>query len=786
MIHDQQAPPDTARHLQGFDCLDDEVAIERSRYTRALSIQLKHLYDSAKAKGQPIPVDISENLEELKLQPVVSRQTLPRTVIHKIYPPSIAPIESLQLTTINKLQSHTVHRGKYLLVYTLAPATAHTKLRGAKKQVRNTYCYMPIFDKSIEHEKMGAFLELHNCFIRKPLDELLPRGTTIRIKEPFYTLCTSTSTNILLVRVDHPSDIEILYPFAADKPQSHWKKLGDVAFGLKRYYEAAAWYTKGINLANEQSGSINIRSNRAAAMLELGKYDACIEDCDAILKKQVNFKAQYRRAKAYYKLHGGRINDSHFIDYCVENPANVTGAVEDLLRGLEMRLTENNGTYTWADLQKEALTSDYLDRNDYDSPLVEIVAKEGKGNAVVALEKIKIGTLISVSKACAIVYDDDKDGVSSIRIDTVHDRCDRGEANELAPLLTQYVYENLTRKEPIYSLYAGPEYDNTLFVDDESVDAFRMHGIQVHNSFESEATEIQLSALPTRRSTRLHKPSTGIWAFPSFFNHSCLNNCTRLFLKDILIIKAARNIEAGEELTLGYVNKLHDVYERQATCHDFGFTCVCELCEIDKAELSKFPEEMLHREKLEEEYQKQGVAAMLKGSLTVQEMQKMRETTATLVFRLRTSYDKTGRTQMRYGLLRPLNVLCTISVQLKDWQFAMTAAKLMSELSPPTHAVDDLHLGVHTLIVALHFKHSIKDPTEPHAALDESLATVVEAWQIRGLVTGFGGFWEEFGEYFVTFLELSNAKERLEKVRQRILRAFLNALMLLSPPSTTR
>lgn len=760
--------------MQNIDCLDDEVAIERSRYTRALSSQLKHLYDSAKRKGQPIPVDISENLEELKLEPVVSRQTLPRTVIHKIYPPSTAPVETLQLTTIDKLQSHTVHRGKYLLVYTLAPATILINGRGMRSQTRNTYSYMPIFDKSLENEKTGTFLELHNCFVRKPLDELLPRGTTIRIREPFYTLCTSTSTNTLLVRVDHPSDIEILYPFAADKPVSHWKKLGDAAFALKRYNEAAAWYTKGIQLATDHPESINIRSNRAAAFLELGKYDSCIQDCNAILDREQNFKAHYRRAKAYYNLHRGRVNDSLFIDICIDNPSNVSGAVEELLRGLEVRLTENSGTYVWPDVQREAQTKDYLDRNEFQLfSSIKLLRIEGKGNGIVATEAIKMGTLIAVSKASAIVYLGDSEGVSSIRIDTVHDQCHRGEVNELAPLLTQHIYDNPSRKRDIYSLYAGSEYNVAPYEDDGSIDAFRMHAIQIHNSFKSEATEIQLSALPTRKSTRLHKPSTGIWWFPSYFNHSCLNNCTRLFIKDMLVIKAARDIDPGEELTLGYVNKLHDVYDRGAACHDFGFNCQCQLCDLDKAELTKSPEEMQHREKLEEEYQKQVVEAMLKGTLSVQEMQKMRETTATLVFKLRASYDRTGRTEMRYGLLRPLNALCTISVHLKDWQFAMTAAKLMSELSPPGHAVDDLHLGVHTLIVALHLKHSGCSPGETNTAFDESLATVVAAWQVRGLVNGFGGFWEEFGEYFTSFLELNKSKNKLEETRQRILLAFL-------------
>lgn len=759
----------------------DEVAIERSRYTRALSMQLKKLYDDAKAKGQPIPVDISENLEELSLSPLTSKQTLPRTVIHKVYPPSRASIEDLQLTSIDKLQSHTIHRGKYLLLYTVSPVMDHEQVSGRKQRTANTYALVPVYDKDHARKKTGAFLELHNCFVRKPLEEILPQGTTIRVREPFYSLCTATSSEKLVIRVDHPTDIEILYPFAVDKDEAHWKRLGDSAFGLQRFHEAAAWYTKGISLsrtgAPDANGgdepSMNIRSNRAAALLELGQYDNCIKECDTILNKEANFKAMYRRAKAYYHLDRRTVQLDSFLRSCQSDTEPQSDAVDGLVQDILDRAAEASGLFNWSDLQREAYEDDYLDRANFQSAAIAVEKMKGKGNGVVAKKDIKAGTLLVVSKASAIVYEHDKSAISSIRIDTVYDRCDRGEQNELAPLLTQHVCDNPSRRRGIYELFAGPDFETAIDKDDNSIDAFRMYGVQVHNSFETEATEIQLSALPSRKSLRRHKLSTGIWRLPSYFNHSCLNNCTRLFLRDILIIKACRDIKAGEELTLGYVNKLHDAYERQACCHDFGFVCQCALCKLDRDEISNFPVEVIRREELEEEYQTSVVAAMLKGCLSVAEMRRMKEVTARLVFKLRSSYEKTGRAEMRYGLLRPLNALCTISIQLMDWQFAMTAAKLMSDLSPPDHGIDDLYLGLQILIVAIQLKFCTNPPNAKNAQLDEALNNVVAAWKVRGLVMGFGGFWDEFGDWFAYFFSFGRDKDRDEAIRLCILRAFL-------------
>jgi len=44
----------------------------------------------------------------------------------------------------------------------------------------------------------------------------------------------------------------------------------------------------------------------------------------------------------------------------------------------------------------------------------------------------------------------------------------------------------------------------------------------------------------------------GIWLFPSYFNHSCVANCQRVFFGDVMLIYASKDIDMGEELYFRY------------------------------------------------------------------------------------------------------------------------------------------------------------------------------------------------------------------------------------------
>lgn len=76
----------------------------------------------------------------------------------------------------------------------------------------------------------------------------------------------------------------------------------------------------------------------------------------------------------------------------------------------------------------------------------------------------------------------------------------------------------------------------------------------------------------------LKKLATGLWVFPSFFNHSCVSNTLIYGIGDFLILKAAKDIEKNEELTVSYVT-FESCYERRKhILENWKFTCNCALC----------------------------------------------------------------------------------------------------------------------------------------------------------------------------------------------------------------
>lgn len=78
-----------------------------------------------------------------------------------------------------------------------------------------------------------------------------------------------------------------------------------------------------------------------------------------------------------------------------------------------------------------------------------------------------------------------------------------------------------------------------------------------------------------------HK-SAGIWIYASYINHSCLPNIETAFIGDMMIIRAAKDLDAGTELTYSYTGLLGAYDERQSGLKDYGFQCTCSRCLSDK------------------------------------------------------------------------------------------------------------------------------------------------------------------------------------------------------------
>jgi hypothetical protein len=70
--------------------------------------------------------------------------------------------------------------------------------------------------------------------------------------------------------------------------------------------------------------------------------------------------------------------------------------------------------------------------------------------------------------------------------------------------------------------------------------------------------------------------------FPSYFNHSCIPNAKHVAFPDVLVIRALRTIEEGEEVFLNYGPTGANLKERSLHLSERFGACDCQLCRADR------------------------------------------------------------------------------------------------------------------------------------------------------------------------------------------------------------
>ena len=80
---------------------------------------------------------------------------------------------------------------------------------------------------------------------------------------------------------------------------------------------------------------------------------------------------------------------------------------------------------------------------------------------------------------------------------------------------------------------------------------------------------------------KLH--TTGLWITASYVNHSCDSTCSRSFIGDVQIVRAARDMPAGTELTFSYITRDEPAVMNNILKEGWDFECDCCICEDDRA-----------------------------------------------------------------------------------------------------------------------------------------------------------------------------------------------------------
>ena len=531
--------------------------------------------------------------EEIKLNNVASTK-------HS----SLKKLSDLDPILLRDMHLNKIHEGKYLLCRTIETpfylTSLTTLIQDGTEDIENLCLYNFCRDYNIEPA----------C--------ILPKFSILLIKEPYLT---SSMNNIedFYIRVESPSDVIILTDsdinednrkFFLDKwfpdceSDLKFEKLsvqGNKLFSEKNYYEAVRFYTKALNLANRHENLISSTdvkktlNNRSLANLKLEKYFCAYQDAQKSLRiqdgesknTQNDEKAFFRLGKAAYSM---RQFESAFDAFtkCYDLNNNNKDAQSELSKTKQRMNEAKTGQYNFKSAIDRAKNQNQLrlDVADFVSSDIEVISLNNDPNykGVVAKSNLSRNTLIVVGKAGSIAYEQECVKKQILTINFLTHKMDLASQSLNVINIISKVYNDPYLAQEIYKLYPGPSIDRHKVIDDSIVDTARLEAILTFNSFKTQSIDFQIEG-SCELCLNKEKDSSGIWIYPSYFNHSCVPNAKIISFYDVMLIYTNRDIKQGEEIFVNYIG-MAAYKKRSQICLEFGFKCRCVLCKLDRSDKS--------------------------------------------------------------------------------------------------------------------------------------------------------------------------------------------------------
>lgn len=306
------------------------------------------------------------------------------------------------------------------------------------------------------------------------------------------------------------------------------KERGNKLVKLGNFEEACAAYTEALQHPGlDQESSIPLLANRALASLRFGCYTEALADCDQVLaSKPEHQKALFRRGKALSALRRFPETLEVFDQLAVLDPQN--SEVQAELKLAKAAIAQSTrGEFDFFAMLAEGCLKETLQLQhskplcEYRNEALEVIATPDKGFAYRAKQDIKAGELLVMAKPLVFAtYSDFANGSHQILVDKLL------AANAADPESVRQLIELCGSRD------AAPPLTGTVC--------------------EETAREI------LRRNSAASHTGVGLWYSLAFFNHGDSANVTRSFIADWAFVRATRNISAGSDLLLSYIDACAD------------------------------------------------------------------------------------------------------------------------------------------------------------------------------------------------------------------------------------
>ncbi|KDQ15102.1 hypothetical protein BOTBODRAFT_32078 [Botryobasidium botryosum FD-172 SS1] len=531
---------------------------------------------------------------------------------------STTPLSKLRRIEFAKMQIRKAHKGHYLLCRLVTPPT---------RIVATQIC---IEDPTGDVRSLSIYNYPGTRLApAKVLDTLFPTGTIIAIREPYLKI--GLHDGAPFVRVDSPSDIVFIkpsdlildgirwkFPISTSTPvprtANGWKDLGNGHFKSGQYFASVVAYSNGLDV---DPSVYLLQLNRAAAYLRLEYFSAALSDAKAVLSVErlsddEEAKALFRIAQAEYGLGQYKAAIAR-LEECLAVNAQLSEPAVWLSR-CQQRLKEIEGKYDWAQMFKDARApGKRVDVAEYVGPIkVQPIPKRGGGRGVITTRAVKAGELILVAKPFVACFPEELSSVGHIMSTNLITKTrDSPCCSDAMSQMFAKIAGNPELASTILDLYAGPEYPapppayppsaqtdmhlrnpRAFEVD---LDAQRIESIYTYNAFAPQMIDVFDS--PDATPPDLENLPSALYLLPSLINHACSGSASWLHFKNIMVIRATKDLQEGEEVTMPYTHG-PTYLTRKSNLGKHLASCDCWLCEADRkdgAALCRQREKLLSR-----------------------------------------------------------------------------------------------------------------------------------------------------------------------------------------------
>ncbi|KAK1599154.1 uncharacterized protein LY79DRAFT_505126 [Colletotrichum navitas] len=502
------------------------------------------------------------------------------------YLPCTRPTNELQPLMISKMRLEEHHRGTYVLVRTMTMPHKINVIMAIVEDEEGTAVLLQLYNQPEEPEF--------------DIEDILPQDSVCLIKEPFFKKSTDGKYSL---RVDHVGDFCLLARDDERIPK-RWRAAphfvpdsenirsrGNAAVGQKKWGRAEKLYTEAIAAAATPEHKRAALLNRSLANLRLQRPEKALLDAvHARSGDTPTEKGLFREAKAHYALEQFDLCARKLQQVLALNAGNKDAETE--LERTGRRIVEQaTGNFKWKHMHRQAKeTPPIIDCATYSSP-VEIRDSPGRGRGLFTTKAVKVGELLLCEKAFSYVFADQNDPAASknlkILVNFDSKKMTMGGQATLVSTVVQKLYHNPEVALRFMELHHG-DYEVADASQGERmvVDTFLVERIISLNCFGAPRTTLEYFKNKANQGQEDKSQTTcGIWTTASFINHSCIGNCFRSFIGDVMVVRAGRDLDADTELLFGYrlPEEGADYQATQAGLKSWGFICRCELCEEKKA-----------------------------------------------------------------------------------------------------------------------------------------------------------------------------------------------------------